>query len=286
MRTVLATVLLAFALSACTGATVGPGAATNPPVVLPTVAQLVQTSAAAAGNWSGTITLHGVINVNKSEPGTDDLPVTNTYHETWVTTTVLQLDATDTFTIAAADASDLTYGISSVDLKGSAANSGSTEDRYQVLTNKQNSGCKWKQDEGEETSGSWSGSGDSVGELQFSEDGSYSMRIRADSNGEEPQLPHHDWLKYSDITGATCAVNNPPYDNPGTSAPAIVWVSSHLEESDVNYVTATIDGQLNASNPGTTVDGTKTWQMNSPEGFTMTVTWHLVHSQPIVLPHA
>jgi hypothetical protein len=242
-------------------------------------------NAPASGRWSGTITLHGVINVNKTEPGHSDLDPSNVYYETWTTTEVTQLDATDTFTIAAVDDDDPAYGIHSVDLDGSATNSGTTLQRYVKLTDKQNSGCTWKQEDGGETSGSWSGSGTNVGEINFSEDGSYSIGIHADTNGEYAELPHHDWLKYNDIS-ANCQVNFAPFDNPSPGGPLVEWVSSHLGESDVNGMGAVIEGSLNRSNPGSVVDGTSTWEMKSPEGFTMTVTWHLVHDSPIVLPHS
>jgi hypothetical protein len=225
-----------------------------------------------------------VIAVDKTEPGHSDLDPSNTYYETWTTTEATHLDATDTFTIAAVDDDDLTYGIHSVDLDGLATNSGTTLQRYVRLTDKQNSGCTWKEEDGGETTGSWSGSGANVGEINFSEDGSYSIRIRADANGEYAELPHHDWLKYNDIS-ANCTVKFAPFDNPSPGGPIVEWVSSRFGEEDVNGLVASIEGFLNRANPGSVVDGTRTWEMKSPEGFTVTVTWHLVHDGAIILPH-
>lgn len=226
-----------------------------------------------------------MININKTEPGHSDLDPSNTYYQTWVTTEVTQLDATDTFTIAAVDEYDPTYGIRPVDLGGTATNSGTTLQRYVTVWDKGNSGCTWKEEDGSETTGSWSGSGSSVGEMHFSEDGSYSIRIYADASGDGAELPHHDWLKYSDIS-ANCEVNEAPYDLPSMQGPIIEWVSSHLEEADVNCVYAILEGELNPSNPGSVVDGTSMREMRFPEGFTMTISWHLVHDGPIVLPHS
>jgi hypothetical protein len=276
--------LLAVVVVGCSSITVGPGSSSRPPE--PTFREdFTEPTPLAGGHWTGTITFHGVVSVNKTEPGHSDLDPSNTYYETWVTTEVTQLDATDTFTIAAADDDDLTYGIHSVDLDGSATNSGTTLERSVKLTDKQNSGCTWKQEDGSETTGSWSGSGQNVGEIHFSEDGSYSIDIYADTNGEYAEVPHHDWLKYSEIS-ANCEVNFAPFDNPSPGGPIVEWVSSHLEEDDVNGDGAFIEGRLNPSSPGSVVDGTSTWEMRYPEGFTMTVTWHLVHDSPIVVPHS
>ena len=263
--------------AACTG---GPGGAASAiPVVDPTDTPY---NAPAGGSWSGTITFHGLINVNKTEPGHSDLDPSNAYYQTWVTTEVTQLDATDTFTIAAVDEYDPDYGIRAVDLGGTAANSGTTLQRYVTVWDKGNSGCTWKEENGDETTGSWSGNGDVVGELNFEDDGSYWIRIRAASE-DQIVVPHRSWLKYTDIS-ANCEVNEPEYDRPDDGFPLVGWVSDHLEDSDVNLMDATIEGELNPSNPGSVVDGTSTWEMRSPEGFTMTITWHLVHDGPIVLP--
>lgn len=80
------------------------------------------------------------------------------------------------------------------------------------------------------------------------------------------------------------SLNQPEYDNPEDGFPLVGWVSGALEAADVNLMDATIEGELNPANPGSVVDGTSTWEMRSPEGFTMTITWHLVHDGPIVLP--
>ena len=190
---------------------------------------------------------------------------------------------TDTFTVNGVD-DDLTYGVHSVDFEGSAENAGTTLQRYVTVTDKQNSGCTWTQEDGTETTGSWSGSGDAVGDISFSEDGSYSINIRADSS-DYAELPERNWLSYSDIS-ANCEINEPERDDTFPGAPIIEWVSSHLGDSDVDGLYAYIKGQANASNPGSVIDGSQSWEMETPEGFTMTATWHLVHSIPIVLPNS
>lgn len=275
---IVAIVVLVLATVGC-GATVGPGA-TSTGFVEPTDTPY---NGPSSGHWSGTITFHGVINVDKSGPGHSDLDPNNTYYESWVTTDTTQLDATDTFTIAAADEADLSYGISHVKLDGSAANSGTTLEHYSRATDKGNSGCTWKQDEGSETKGSWSGSGSLVGDMRFSEDGSYTIDIRADPSGDGAKVPHREWLKYSDISAA-CEISYPPYDNPSTQGPILEWVSSRLGDADVDLIYSDIEGQMSTGNPGSTVDGTKEWKFS--DGLTMTITWHLVHDGPIVLPHA
>jgi hypothetical protein len=42
---------------------------------------------------------------------------------------------------------------------------------------------------------------------------------------------------------------------------------------------------VDPSNPGTVVDGSKTWELKYTEGYKIKVTWHLEHTGPIVLPH-
>ena len=94
------------------------------------------------GTWTGTITLHGVINEDQTKDVSSGDPG-STYYETGTTHDTTQVDATDTFNVTAKD-DDMTYGISSVDFEGSATNSGSTLERYIENWNKQNSGCTGK----------------------------------------------------------------------------------------------------------------------------------------------
>ena len=68
------------------------------------------------------------------------------------------------------------------------------------------------------------------------------------------------------------------------AVPAVQTIFAEGQPGDHMY--AVIEGELNPSNPGSVVDGSTTWEMRFPEGFTMTITWHLEHSSPIVLPHA
>jgi hypothetical protein len=240
------------------------------------------------GGWQGTITLHAVIDVNTTKDGHNGDPG-SVYYETYTTTELTQTDVTDTYTISAHDPDDLTYGIHEVDLAGSAANAGTTDERYVTTTQKSNSGCTWTDEVGTETSGSWNGSGKAEGTLQFNEDGSYSIDIRpglSGPNGESadsPQLPYRNWEAISNLS-AGC--NGTGYDNTTTQGPIVWWVSSLLGDPDINYIYSRIDGQMNTASPGSTADGTVTWEMASPQGLTMTITWHLVHDGPIVLPHS
>ena len=112
----VALVALVALLGGCS-ATVGPGAPTEPPVDGGFDNPPVDTTSAPGGTWTGTITLHGVIDYSKEEPGHSDLDPNNTYYETWVTTEETQTDVTDTFTVNGVD-DDLTYGVHSVDFEG------------------------------------------------------------------------------------------------------------------------------------------------------------------------
>jgi hypothetical protein len=135
--------------------------------------------------------------------------------------------------------------------------------------------------------GAWTGTGRTVGTLHFNDDGSYSIDIRPDitlASGYEPdgpQLPYRNWETISDLT-AGCVGNG--YDTTTTQGPIVWWVASFLGEVDVNNIYSNIEGQLNAASPGSVVDGSIIWKLKLPE-MTMTITWHLVHSGPIVLPH-
>jgi len=271
-------------LAGCsTGAVPGGGSGTE---VNPTFNDVppIDTPGPQGGTWSGTITVTANIDYSKTEPGHSDLDPTNAYYEEWVTTEETQLDATDTFTVQGVDDDDLTYGVHGVDFEGSAENSGSTLQRYVVATDKQNSSCTWKQVDGDETAGSWSGSGDAVGDISFSEDGTYSINIRADSS-DYAEVPERTWLEYSDIS-ANCEISEPEYDTTQPGAPIIEWASSQLGQADADGFYAYIDGQMNVANPGSTVQGSKSWEFEFPEGLTLTAEWNLTHSIPIVLPNS
>jgi hypothetical protein len=281
MRLVALSVVSVLAV-ACTG---GAGSGASPtPFVAPTDTPY---NGPARGAWSGTITVRGVIDVNKSENGSSG-DTGSVYYETYTKNDVTQTDVTDTFTISANDPDDLTYGIHQVDLGGSAANAGTTLERYLTTWQKGNSGCTWTEEDGTETKGSWSENGDAVGSMRFSEDGSYSIDIHANtalSNGEQPdgpKLPYRNWQAVTNLT-AGCTGNG--YDTTTTQGPGIEWASSFLGTADKNGVYSRIDGQLNASNPGSVVDGSVTWEL-SEQDITLTITWHLVHEGPIVVPHA
>ncbi len=277
--------VMLLVVAACGGAAVGPGGTATPYEA--TEPDDTPYNGPAPGAWTGTITVRGVIDIDKTEDGSSGDPG-STYYETYTTHDVTQADATDTFTITANDPDDITYGIDLVDLGGSAANAGTTLERYTTTSDKQNSGCTWTEEVGTETTGSWTGSGAAVGSLRFSEDGSYSIEIGADTTGpdgfaaEGPKLPHRIWDKITDLS-AGCEGDS--LETTATEGPIVEWASSFLGSLDVNNIYARIDGQMDAANPGSVVDGEINWELSSPEGMTLTITWHLVHDGPISLPH-
>jgi hypothetical protein len=234
------------------------------------------------GTWTGTIVIEAVIDFSKTEDTSSGDPG-SVYYEEQTVNEEIQLTATDTFTIDAPDPDDLVYGIHQVDFEGTASNSGNTLERYVTLSDKQNSGCTWNEEQGQETIGSWSGDGEPVGYVQFSEDGSYYISLRADYS-DEAEVPKRTWLEYTNIS-ANCEPNYAPYDTTEPWSPLVQWASQYLGSSDVNGVYSQIEGQLNASNPGSVVEGSMSWEMDFPEGLTLTATWNLVHDSPIVLPH-
>ena len=157
------------------------------------------------------------------------------------------------------------------------------------MTKKSNSGCTWTEEVGDESSGAWTYSGTAKGELRFSDDGSYRIEIRASTAGpdgvepEGPQIDHHTWIKNSDIS-AGCS-GDPVEEFTEKQGPLVLWASGFLgSPENVDYKSIYIDGQMNTATPGNTVDGSATWKVLLPE-LTLTATWHLVHSSPIVLPH-
>jgi hypothetical protein len=280
---VVAMALVFSVAAACGGqVVVGPGQTqptnvgepeeTEPPVV-------------PGGTWTGTITIHGVINEDETKDVTSGDPG-STYYETGTTHDTTQVDVTDTFNVTAKD-DDMTFGISSVDFEGSAANSGSTLERYVQNWNKQNSGCTWKEESGTQVSGSWNDTGRADGSLRLSEDGSYTIDISADvgdANGEyeTPELPHRNWLTLSDLS-AGCEKNS-GYDQTDTQGPLVWWASDSLGDTDVNDKYAYLEGQISGT-PGTTIDGSMSFDLKSP-AMKLDATWHLVHSGPIILPHS
>ena len=280
----VASALILAVAEACGGqAPVGPAQTTLPTFAQPDV---TEPAVLPGGSWTGTITLHGVINQDETKDISSGDPG-STYYETGTSHDTTQTDVTDTFNVTANDPEDVTYGIDSVDFAGAAANSGTTLERSVQNWNKQNSGCTWKEELGTQTSGTWNGTGKADGSLRLNEDGSYHIELSAsvgDANGEyqTPELPHRMWLTVSDVsagcTGATA------YDTTDTQGPLVWWVSNLLGETDVNNKYASIDGQINGT-PGSTIDGTISWNLQLP-AVKMDITWHLVHTGPIVLPHS
>ena len=239
------------------------------------------------GAWTGTITVRGVIDRDETTEGSSGDPG-SVYYETYVVQDTVQADVTDTFAINASDPEDLEYGIRSVDLDGTAANSGTTLERYVTVSQKQNSSCTWTEEVGSETEGSFTGSGVAVGELRFSEDGTYSMEIYADPSGpdgsyETPTVPQ---LLFQRISNRSADCVGDGYETETEDGPVIWWASSSLGGAAVDGTYTVIEGQLDAGNPGSTVSGSETWEVESPEGLTLTVTWDLTHEGPITLPNS
>jgi hypothetical protein len=285
----LATTLLIAFSAGCSGATIVPAGSGGPPAQRATTPadEFEEPSGPPPGHWTGTITVRGVIAIDRTKDGSSGDPG-STYYETFTQHEVTQTDATDTYTINTADDGDLTYGIHEVTLDGTAANAGSTLESYVTTYQKANSGCTWTEDDGTETKGSWAQTGGVVGSVRFSDDGSYSIEVRPDTTGpdgyqlEGPQLPYRSFQIVTNLS-AGCQGNG--YDTTTTQAPIFDWPSTFLGEADVNNVYSRIKGQLPAGTPGSTVDGSINWELGSPEGMKLIIGWHLVHDSPIVLPH-
>jgi hypothetical protein len=281
---VVASALALFCCVACSGQSPAAPATT----IRPTLDQAVETEApvVAGGSWTGTITLHGVINqdatkdISSGDPG-------SIYYQSGTSHDTTQTDVTDTYSVTGRDPEDVSYGIDGFDFSGTAKNSGTTLERYVQNWNSQNSGCTYKEEVGTQVSGSWNSTGTANGSLTLSDDGQYSIEVSAgsaDPNGEEvtPELPHRVWDTFSDISAGCVAKSGG--DVTDTQGPLVWWVSSFLGESDVNDKYSSISGQLGAA-PGTTIDGSATWMLKAP-ALKMDITWHLVHDSPIVLPHS
>ena len=280
MRAIAAAVLV-LGLAACGGSSgaADTGAPTDPPADDRSTASA---GAAVAGAWQGTITFHAVLDTVKDDSSTSGQ---GAFEETTVTHDVTQADVTDTFTVSGQDPDDMTLGVAQVDLGGSVANSGTSLERYIFDTDKTNSlGCHYTHETGTETKGSWSHDANGTGSISFNADGSYHLTIYAGGDpvtGEmppSPQLPKRLWETNTIIDGAARDCPSPGGDVTDTAGPIVEWASSILGAYDF------IDGTLDAANPGSVVDGSKTFDITLPDA-KLTVTWHLVHDGAIVLPH-
>jgi hypothetical protein len=288
-----ATALLTSAI-ACTGTGTSTGTSTStaPGSSRPTLApEPSPTSNALGSGWTGTVTFKGVIDVSKEKTDTSGNPG-SVYYAPTTTKDVTQTDATDEFTVTGKDPEDITYGIQRVDLGGSAANHGTTLERYLITSDRHNAlSCHFTDETGSETVGSWTGNLNGVGEISFSEDGSYHITMSAGGDpktGERPpspQLPHRIWEKVTILAGAARDCPGPGYESKTTEGPIVEWASSFLGTTDVNGIYSSIHGKLNPTNPGSVVDGTATFKLSLPE-MQLTISWHLVHDGPITLPHS
>jgi len=261
--------------SACSGA---PGAPVGTQPVVPGVTQAPDdgeptTPSAVPGGWSGTITFHMVRDISTTGSSTSGEGI---YQSTTTETFELQSDVTDTFTVTGSDPEDLEFGIGSVDLTGQAANSGTTMERVVYVSDKHNAlGCHYLDETGSEIDGSWTLGGEAQGEIDFNDDGTYSISVFGGDAGEE-ELTKLIWQTYTILEGA--AIDCPP---PGRSE---VTGFGQYGEWAHSYFDDDIESGLDPQNPGSVLDGSLTLAIPLPEA-TMTVTWHLVHDGPIVLPH-
>lgn len=244
-----------------------------------------------AGGWSGTITFHGVID-DVADTTSESGDPGSLYHETTTTHDETRVDVTDAFTVSGDDPEDITYGIDSFDLAGSVANNGTTLERYVSMSDKCNAlGCHFTDEVGSEVR-PWTHAANATGGIRFSEDGSYTITMytsgdpQTDETPETPQLPKRLWEAYTILEGAAADCPGPGSEVTTTEGPVVEWASSFIGEVDVNSgLYSSIEGQLDAANPGSVVDGSVTFEFSLPK-MKLTVTWHLVHDGPIVLPHS
>ncbi len=288
----LVSVVVGLSLAACTGAPGGPVGSNEPSAGAPTATPLpAATTPIVAGGWSGTITFHAVLDHVKDETSTSGDPG-SVYYETSLSHDETRADVTDTFTVTGDDPQDLEFGISSVELSGPVANEGTTLERYVITSDKHNAlGCHFTEEVGSEVSGDWSHDTNGTGGIRFNDDGSYTITMSASGDPQTgempdtPQLPKRLWDTFTILEGAAADCPGQGPEVTTTEGPVVEWASSFIGETDVTSGQySSIEGQLNASNPGSVVEGSSTFTFALPK-MTLTVTWHLVHDGPIVLPH-
>lgn len=267
---------LVLALGGCSGAV----PAASPAAGLATAPAETpgDSTATTAGAWHGTVSFRAVANIVKDGPSPDD-PKMTIHEET-------RADVTDVFTVGGPDPDDIAdFGTSLVDFTGSVANHGTTVERYVYTSDKVNAlGCHYTYEVGTDVTGSWSQDAAAAGKIRFVEDGSYTIDMVAGGDpvtGESvptPQLPKKLWETVTILSGAArdCPVGLGPQT--ATEGPVILWASS------LQGAYTTIGGKFTATGAGAVVDGSFTFKSDVAEA-TVTVTWHLVHDGPIVLPH-
>jgi len=259
----------------------------NVPVATPRTGQ-------SAGSWTGTITMEGTIDVNKSTEGDNGQDPNSTYYDTYTKTRTNQTHVSDSYTLTADDPESLEYGISGVTFGGDADVTGSSDQNTVQIWDMGNSGCTWTETNHDEANGSWSESGEPEGSLEFEEDGSYRVFLRVSPSGAEyPSVDTHSWQEISDIS-ANCEATDEPYDVTMEGSPPFGWVNELLgkKATDGSYVE--IAGTV--ANGSTTVSGSKSWEVGAqfpelqPEDseidpINVTINWNFQHTGPITLPH-
>lgn len=272
----LATALLAVLMAACAGAT-GPagtngptpssGSATNPPPP--------STGSAVPGAWQGTMTFHMVKSSDETKT-TESGDPGSTYHSTITTHDVVQEDITDKFTVNGTDGDDNEFGVVEVDLTGQVANAGKTLQRHVSVEDKHNAlGCHFTEEIGSEIDGSWTLAGKAAGTIRFSDDGSYHVTMGGGESGEDP-LDQLFWQTNTILEGAT-------KDCPQAGRSEVTGFGQYGDWAHI-YLDDPIEGSLDVANPGSVVDGSKSFKIELPKA-TITVTWHFVHEGAINLPH-
>jgi hypothetical protein len=268
---------LAFAIGGCAGA--APAASPSAGLATPPADATTAPSTASQGAWHGTVTFRAVINELKDGPSPDD-PKMTIHEET-------RVDVTDVFTVGGPDPDDVAdFGTILVNFTGSVANHGTTLERYVYTSDKVNAlGCHYTDEVGTDVTGPWTQNATAAGKLRFAEDGSYTIDMVTGSDpvtGESlptPQLPKKLWETITIIAGAAKDCPAGLGKQTTTEGPVLLWASSALGAYDE------IAGHVAASSPGSVVDGSTTFVVNLPLKATVTVTWHLAHDGPIVLPH-
>lgn len=293
----VAILVLALSLVGCTGsgelnldelASLFPETSGGPPVDLdPTdggfVPEDTPRNGPPAGTWSGTISVRAELAVDEQLSGDNGQDPNSVYFHTYTGEHSWHIDVTDTYTVTGEDPESLEYGITGVTLEGEVANVGSETALDRRLWNKKNSGCTWNEDSGSESSTTWSSSGDSASSIEFDEVGTYRLYLGYNPTSDPPTGTLHSWLENSNIS-ANCEEVEDGYDTTDEAGPFIWWATDQYGgwTSD-NTQSAVVEERLTDPSSGV-VEGSRTWDMYTPEGSTLTVTWSLQHTGPITLP--
>lgn len=241
------------------------------------------TGGSIAGSWHGTLSFSGVVDSDTTETSTSGDPG-SLYTSTTTLHDVYHANGTDQLTVTGVDDGETeVYGVGTVELSGTATTQGSSMETHSAISDLHNAlGCHFTDEIASETSGSVASDGTVSGTINFSDDGSYYIRVNvspADPEGdgyETPQLPRRQWRTYTILDGA--ARDCPP---PGTSevkdtsGPLLWWVSG--------FGSGEIEGSIDPANPGSVIEGELTLPIDQFPPGSVTVSWHLEHDRPIIV---